>query len=113
MVMDWLTHNPIADLPGPQFLIVYGVAAVAVIAAAYGIIRLLDRTDRRKPPRVPGTFDPYEMAYLCGGTNAVIRTVLYALYLRGLVLAADSGDCGQAFRLIADSDSDRSRTAFR
>jgi hypothetical protein len=26
---------------------------------------------------------------------------------------ADSGDCGQAFRLIADSDSDRSRTAFR
>jgi hypothetical protein len=26
---------------------------------------------------------------------------------------ADSGDCGQAFRLIADTDSDRSRTAFR
>ena len=26
---------------------------------------------------------------------------------------ADSGDCGQVFRLIADSDSDRSRTAFR
>jgi transposase len=28
-------------------------------------------------------------------------------------LNADSGDCGQVFRLIADSDSDRSRTAFR
>ena len=26
-------------------------------------------------------------------------------------LDADSGDCGQVFRLIADSDSDRSRTA--
>ena len=26
---------------------------------------------------------------------------------------ADSGDCGQGFRLIADSHSDRSRTAFR
>ena len=26
---------------------------------------------------------------------------------------ADSGDCGQGFRLIADTDSDRSRTAFR
>ena len=26
---------------------------------------------------------------------------------------ADSGDCGQGFRLIADSESDRSRTAFR
>ena len=28
-------------------------------------------------------------------------------------LIADSGDCGQGFRLIADSDSDPSRTAFR
>ncbi|MGQ0684453.1 TIGR04222 domain-containing membrane protein [Bradyrhizobium sp.] len=84
--MDWLTHNPIADLPGPQFLLVYGATAVAVIAATYGLIRLLDRTDWRKPPRVPGTFDPYEMAYLCGGKNAVIRTVLYAVYRRGLVL---------------------------
>jgi hypothetical protein len=25
----------------------------------------------------------------------------------------NSGDCGQAFQLIADTDSDRSRTAFR
>ncbi len=29
------------------------------------------------------------------------------------ILSADSGDCGQGFRLIADSHSDRSRTAFR
>ena len=28
-------------------------------------------------------------------------------------LVADSEDCGQVFRLIADTDSDRSRTAFR
>jgi hypothetical protein len=28
-------------------------------------------------------------------------------------LRADSGDRGRGFRLIADSDSDRSRTAFR
>jgi hypothetical protein len=28
-------------------------------------------------------------------------------------MAADSGDRGQVFRLIADSDSDPSRTAFR
>jgi putative transposase len=33
----------------------------------------------------------------------------YTVYTR----FADSGDCGQAFRLIADTDSDRSRTAFR
>jgi hypothetical protein len=33
--------------------------------------------------------------------------------VKGLIGSADSGDCGQVFRLIADSDSDRSRTAFR
>ena len=33
--------------------------------------------------------------------------------LAGWTNCADSGDCGQVFRLIADSDSDRSRTAFR
>jgi hypothetical protein len=38
----------------------------------------------------------------------------YAAHLiTGLDQNADSGDCGQAFRLIADTDSDRSRTAFR
>ena len=31
----------------------------------------------------------------------------------GMSFGADSGDCGQGFRLIADSDSDPSRTAFR
>src|SRR6516164_3950110 len=36
------------------------------------------------------------------------------LYTIGpLIKVADSEDCGQVFRLIADTDSDRSRTAFR
>jgi hypothetical protein len=40
---------------------------------------------------------------------------LISEYHRAITLLqrADSGDCGQVFRLIADSDSDRSRTAFR
>jgi uncharacterized protein (TIGR04222 family) len=103
MVMAWLSHNPIADLSGLQFLLAYGATAVAIIAAAYGVIRLLDRTDWRKPPRVPGTFDPYEMAYLRGGTNAVIRTVLYAVYRRGLVLAPPVS-WFRASRIVAKAD---------
>ncbi len=101
--MDWLTRNPIIDLPGPLFLLVYSATAVAVIAAVYGVIRLLDRTDWRKPPRVPGTFDPYEMAYLCGGTNAVICTVLYAVYRRGLVLTPPVS-WFRASRIVAKAD---------
>ena len=31
--MDWLTHNPIADIHGPPFLLIYG--AIALGLAAY------------------------------------------------------------------------------
>ena len=48
-----------------------------------------------------GVFTPTE-AGAAGALGALI-----------IGLAADSGDCGQGFRLIADSDSDPSRTAFR
>jgi uncharacterized protein (TIGR04222 family) len=101
--MNWLTHNPIADLPLPQFLLVYSAIAIAVITAAYGAVRLLDRTDWGKPPRVPGTFDPCEMAYLRGGTNAVICTVLYGVYRRGLVLTPPVS-WFRASRIVAKDD---------
>jgi hypothetical protein len=50
-------------------------------------------------------WSPTIRAALIGGNTVAGRL----LELRD----ADSGDCGQVFRLIADSDSDRSRTAFR
>ena len=83
--MDWLTYNPIADIHGPAFLLVYGVIALAVIAAAYWLVRTHDQTGRREPPPVPGGLDPYELAYLRGGKYAVIRTAMYALHHLGLV----------------------------
>src|SRR5215831_20726508 len=83
--MDWLTHNAIAEIPGPSFLWVYGVIAVAVIAAAYGIVRSRDKSGLRAPPPMPSMFDPYELAYLRGGENEVIRTALYALHQLGLI----------------------------
>jgi uncharacterized protein (TIGR04222 family) len=83
--MDWLIHNPIADIHGPAFLLVYGAIALIVIFAADQTVRARDKSGLRAPPPVPPTFDPYELAYLRGGNNAVIRTVLYALHRRGLV----------------------------
>ncbi len=83
--MDWLTHNPIADIHGPSFLLIYGVIALAVIAAAYRIVRSRDKTGLCAPPPVPSTLDPYELAYLRGGKNEVIRTALYALHQLGLI----------------------------
>jgi uncharacterized protein (TIGR04222 family) len=73
------------DVDGPTFLLVYTLVAIAVITVAYGMVRGRDQTGLREPPLVPATFDPYEIAYLRGGKYAVIRTVIYALYQRGLV----------------------------
>jgi uncharacterized protein (TIGR04222 family) len=83
--MDWLIHNPIADIHGPAFLIIYIGIAVGTILVAYAVVPLCDNTRLREPPPVPNAFDPYELSYLRGGKNAVIRTALYSLHQLGLV----------------------------
>jgi hypothetical protein len=55
---------------------------------------------------------PRTNALACG-EFATIRERLIKIGARVIEHIADSGDCGRGFRLIADSDSDRSRTAFR
>jgi hypothetical protein len=61
--MDWLTYNPIADIQGPAFVLVYGLVALAIIAAAYGIVRARNKSGVCEPPPVPPAFDPYELTY--------------------------------------------------
>jgi uncharacterized protein (TIGR04222 family) len=72
-------------MDGPTFLFVYALVALAVIAAARWFLWIGDRTGWLAPPPVPANFDPYEIAYLRGGKNAVLRTILYDLYRRGLI----------------------------
>ena len=77
---------PILDLPGPEFLNVFGLVVIRVLAGDYLCIRLADRTDRRPPPPVPQNPDAMEVAFLQGGVNQVIRT----LDLRSCCSAASS-----------------------
>jgi len=84
-VMDWLIHNVIADMYGPSFLLVYSVIALVIITVAYWMVRARDETGLREPPPVPSILNPYEIAYLRGGENEVIRTVLYVLYQLGFI----------------------------
>jgi uncharacterized protein (TIGR04222 family) len=106
--MDWLTHNPIADIHGPPFLLIYGAIALAIITAAYGIVRSRDQTRMRGLPPVPSTFDPYELAYLRGGKNEVIRTALYALHQLGLIEVIPAKR-STALRLVAGAGVHRAR----
>ncbi len=78
-------------LPGPQFLNVYMAVALIVLVCAWLIPTLADSTGSTGLPRVPATPDPIEMAYLSGGVNSVIRTIVYDLRQRGFAtLEGDS-----------------------
>jgi uncharacterized protein (TIGR04222 family) len=104
LIMDLLIDSPIAHIHGLAFPVIYAVMAMAVIAAAAGIVRLCDGTGFRALPPVPATFDPYELAYLQGGKKAVIRTALYSLHRRGL-LTVIPGDRSSLARVVAKADS--------
>jgi uncharacterized protein (TIGR04222 family) len=90
-------------MDGPTFLFVYALIALAIIAAVRWLLWIGDRTGWLVTPPVPASFDPYEIAYLRGGKNAVIRTVMYALYRRGLVEILP-GKWFKASRLVARED---------
>jgi uncharacterized protein (TIGR04222 family) len=83
--MSWLLDNSLADMQGPNFLIFYGIFACLVLTAAYFFIAMQDNTGATPPPQTPSAVDPYELAYLRGGANEVIRTAIYALRRRGLM----------------------------
>jgi uncharacterized protein (TIGR04222 family) len=78
-----LENLPFLNLPGPEFLNVFGVLAIIVLAAGWLLIRFADQTGQRPPPPVPQEPDPIEVAFLQGGVNQVIRMICYDLVQRG------------------------------
>jgi uncharacterized protein (TIGR04222 family) len=74
---------PFLNLSGPDFLNVFGMLVIIVLAAAWLVIHFADRTDRLPPPPVPEKPDAIEIAFLQGGVNQVVRTVIYDLVQRG------------------------------
>jgi uncharacterized protein (TIGR04222 family) len=86
-------HNLIADMPGPMFLFVYGLVIVLTLTVCWSWLRQSDPTASVPAPRVPSTPDPYEIAYLRGGENEVLRVVLFRLLQQGAlqVIPKNSG----------------------
>ncbi len=75
----------ILHLPGPQFLAFYGIVAIIVLVAAFLLMFFADTTGTDNLPSVPASPDAIEVAYLSGGVNAVLRTVVYDLRQLGLL----------------------------
>ena len=82
--MNSLLHNPLTDLDGPYFLLVYvAIGLVGLIAGAVWIW-LCDGTRDDDLPETSRTRpDPYETAFLRGGASQVTRLVVFDLIERG------------------------------
>jgi uncharacterized protein (TIGR04222 family) len=83
--MDWLFGNPLGNMWGPTFLVFYALFSALVILCAHLYVTRSDAADVLDLPETPMQFDPYEIAYLRGDVNEVIRTAVYALKQKGLI----------------------------
>jgi len=83
--MNWLLHNPIADMPGPDFIRIYAALSVGVVAFAglTLVTRFWTRaTAGRTVTAIPTELDPYEIAWLRDGEAEVIRLATIRLIHR-------------------------------
>lgn len=76
-------------IPGPQFLLIFLILAVACIYLAWQWAN----ADGSKEHSMPGphTLDPVSVSALSGGNNAVIRTVVFDLWNRNLLKIKGEG----------------------
>lgn len=83
--MDILLDNPLATMDGTYFLVLYAfVIFFSVISLAVFKSRI-DQTYKLPLPSIPPQIDPFEIAYLRGGTNEVARSVVFSLLQKGFV----------------------------
>jgi uncharacterized protein (TIGR04222 family) len=83
--MDILLDNPLATMYGPYFLLLYGFVIFFTLIILAIIKRGVDDTDEMPLPPIPTHIDPYEIAYLRGGTNEVVRSVVFSLLQKDFI----------------------------
>ena len=83
-------HNPLADLSGPHFLLLYACVIVGTLFWVALSRQGLDPASEERPPLVPAHPDPYEIAYLRGGENEVTRVTVFSLIQRDTCRSSNS-----------------------
>lgn len=83
--MNILLDNPLATMYGPYFLVAYGFFIFFVLIGLSIMKNLSDQTTKLNTPPIPSTIDPYEIAFLRGGTNEVARSVIFSLMQKDFV----------------------------
>lgn len=83
--MDILLDNPLATMYGPYFLVLYGFVIFFTLVTLGLIKTRIDDTDQMAVPPIPSVIDPFEIAYLRGGTNELTRSVVFSLLQKGFI----------------------------
>jgi uncharacterized protein (TIGR04222 family) len=83
--MDFLFDNPLANMPGPAFLVLYGITILFSALIFYFFKSGLDWTAKQPTPLIPQSPDPFEIAYLRGGENEFARAVVFTLTRKGFL----------------------------
>ena len=83
--MQWLTQNPLFTMPGPAFLVVYGLAFAVCFALAIRSRRKMDETKSLPSLDMPERLDPYRVAYLRKGMQEALRLATLELRHLGLL----------------------------
>jgi uncharacterized protein (TIGR04222 family) len=77
--MDFLIWN----MPGPQFLLWYGLVILIVVTICGYVRANADPSAKLPALPVPPNPDPLEIAYLRGGLEELSRTLIFDLMQRG------------------------------
>ena len=89
--MEILFDNPLATMSGPYFLILFGFVIFFTIIILALVKTMFDKSNKLSVPSIPSEIDPYEIAFLRGGTNEVARSVIFSLLQKGFIEIDNSG----------------------
>lgn len=83
--MNFLFETPIGKMYGPFFLLFYFLVAVGVIVICKVKLSKIGSENTQGLPKIPKNPDPYEMAYLRGSENEVLRLAIFSLVQKGFL----------------------------
>ena len=89
--MNFLFDNPLTNMPGGWFLLLYG-SIIFLTAITFKVYKSsLDWTSKLQPPLVSQNPNPFEIAYLRGGDNEFARSLVFALVQKGFLEITNEG----------------------
>lgn len=81
--MSNLLFGLISDMYGPTFLVLYACVIGATLAICWVWVQSLDKTSNLPPLPIPKSVNAYQIAFLRGGENELLRIMIFDLIQRG------------------------------